>query len=220
MKIVSTPNTVAEEAFKLGKFRRFQLQYSQAKKYYEKAVSLAPENSIYLNNFGTFLLDLGQYKKAILIFEKALSIDKKTLGENHPDIAINLINLGLTYEFLHAYDKAMEFFQKASSIPAVHNSFYLWKKEKTYWKGLDYRLRQYEATYYHHYIEWLKYAQELGYVSVDIALPLLYAKYQSSRRLGQIFNVHSRTILRHLKRLNVPIRSRGGYNGKNKTKNI
>ena len=42
----------------------------------------------------------GNNEKALEYYEKALAIDKKTHGEEHPDVATSLNNIGLVYKLL------------------------------------------------------------------------------------------------------------------------
>ncbi|MBW1615469.1 MAG: tetratricopeptide repeat protein [Deltaproteobacteria bacterium] len=79
-----------------------------------------------LNNIGEALRESGEYKKgieslekykkAISYYEKALNIYKKVYGEEHPDIATNLNNIGAVLEALGEYEKAIEFLEKALNI--------------------------------------------------------------------------------------------------------
>jgi tetratricopeptide (TPR) repeat protein len=45
----------AEDAFELANLKELKIEYHEAKKYYEEAVRLDPENSVYLNDLGVIL---------------------------------------------------------------------------------------------------------------------------------------------------------------------
>ncbi len=51
-----------------------------------------------------------------LSFNKALEIYKDVLRENHPDTADSYNNIGVVYDYLGEYDKALEYFNKALKI--------------------------------------------------------------------------------------------------------
>lgn len=52
------------------------------------------ELAMTLNNLGLVYAKLGQYQKAIVLYQKALSIKQQFFGDLHPDIALFLFNLG------------------------------------------------------------------------------------------------------------------------------
>ena len=47
------------------------------------------------------------------LYQLALDSDLKTYGEDHPDVAIDRNNLGMAYNSLGQYDKAIDYFQLA-----------------------------------------------------------------------------------------------------------
>ena len=83
----------------------------------EEAISQKDENiSGLLNNLGFTYSDLGDAKKAIEYFEKALDIFTKVYGEVHPYVAITNNNLGEAYRALGDAKKAVEYSEKALEI--------------------------------------------------------------------------------------------------------
>ena len=55
----------------------------------------------------------------------ALDIDSKLFGEDHPNIAVEYNNIGIAYDYMGEYDKAIDFCQKALNIflkflPEIH----------------------------------------------------------------------------------------------------
>ena len=60
-----------------------------------------------------------RYIEVLEYFEKALAIRKKTLGEEHTDVAESHNNLGVVYSHLAEYNKAEEHYEKA---------LFIWKK--------------------------------------------------------------------------------------------
>ncbi len=44
------------------------------------------------------------------------SFDKKVYGDQHPNVATDLVNIGSAWYHLEKYDKALEYFEKALPI--------------------------------------------------------------------------------------------------------
>ncbi len=134
-----------------------QLRYSDALIHHRKALSLQPQNPLYLNNFGSFLLTMafydeainvlnkalsivknqrdledktgfilnilglawrnkGEYDKAISYYEKALAIQIKFFGEEHPSVAVQNINLGAAWHSKGEFEKAVSYYEIALTI--------------------------------------------------------------------------------------------------------
>ena len=141
----------AEDSFELGSLSRLTFEYETARKYYEQSVTLAPHNSLYLNELGTLLHELGDYRNAIPFLEKALKIDRNAYGENLPDVAIHLNNLGAAWKSLGRYNKAIDYFEKALAIDRstfgerhprigarLNNLGATWRSLSKYKKAVDY----------------------------------------------------------------------------------
>jgi tetratricopeptide (TPR) repeat protein len=114
--IAEKKKAAASDAFELGSLKELQLDYQSAKKYYEQAAQIEPENPEYLNDFGRILVELGEHKNAIKNFEKALAIDLKVYGDQHPKVAIRYNNLGAAWYSLGEYQKAIDYYEKALAI--------------------------------------------------------------------------------------------------------
>jgi tetratricopeptide (TPR) repeat protein len=105
----------AEASYQLGLLARDRVDYETAWEVLSRAVELAPDNSLYLNEVGLMAQTLGRYDSAIKFFEKALAIDLETHGPEHPDVATCWNNLGLTWLGKGKVDKAIEYYKKALS---------------------------------------------------------------------------------------------------------
>ena len=57
--------------------------------------------------------EVGEYTKALPLYEKALKIDQNVLGEEHPDTATSYNNLAGLYESMGEYTKALPLYEKA-----------------------------------------------------------------------------------------------------------
>jgi tetratricopeptide (TPR) repeat protein len=73
----------AKTAYNLGNVYFVELDFSKALEAYLDAVRLAPDNSTYLNEVGKSFHTLAQYDKAIEYLEKALSLFRVKLGNDH-----------------------------------------------------------------------------------------------------------------------------------------
>src|SRR4030043_457726 len=73
------------------------------------------EEGRFLNNIGIYCYETNGYSKALVNFEKALSIMRETHG-NQTDLSACLNNIGLIFRELGDYDKAALFFEEALRI--------------------------------------------------------------------------------------------------------
>ena len=69
-----------------------------------------------LNQQAVQLYQAGQYQKALPLVQRALEINEKALGPEHPDLAVSLNNLAGLYQAMGAYDKALPLYQRALAI--------------------------------------------------------------------------------------------------------
>ena len=98
--------------------------YQQAKKYYERALSiklnkLGPDHvgvaSLY-HNMGNLHKDLGEHQQAKEYYELALSIKLNKLGPDHVDVASTYHNMGDLHKDLGEHQQAKEYYERALSI--------------------------------------------------------------------------------------------------------
>lgn len=87
----------AAEAFALAQIKVLQLNYPEAKNYYQQAVQLDPENALYLNASGVHLYTMGEYSQAEPLYKRSLAIWENALGKSHPNVATSLNNLAELY---------------------------------------------------------------------------------------------------------------------------
>ena len=74
------------------------------------------EQAWLLNNSGALFHQLGDYHRQLEFCQKALTIRKKVLPPDHPDLANSYNNVGLAWGNLRDYHKELEFLQKALGI--------------------------------------------------------------------------------------------------------
>ena len=91
-------------------------EYEDAQKYSDKALDLGKkfnDQAIItraLNLQGLLCAALGDAKKAVGYYEEALKIDKKVYGDEHPDVATDLNNLGSAWKALGDAKKAVGYY--------------------------------------------------------------------------------------------------------------
>ncbi|XP_046855153.1 nephrocystin-3-like [Xenia sp. Carnegie-2017] len=81
-----------------------------------KSEELRFNKAWYFTELGNLYDYMGKYDKAKSYHEKALEIEKQSLGPCHVNVAGSLNNLGLVYSKIGNYDKAIEFYEKALEI--------------------------------------------------------------------------------------------------------
>ena len=109
--------------FAAGSFLKdFACNYDLALKYYNRALHIAEKNNDSIdvatsyNNIGSVYYQKGDYDKALEYLNKALTIQKAKLGEEHTDVATSYNNIGSLYSKKGNYDKALEYLNKALTI--------------------------------------------------------------------------------------------------------
>lgn len=95
----------------------FETNYSEAIKYYNKALSIAEEIDLYFeianinNNLGVISNEIGNYKTAYIHFVEALN--NYDLAEKQDKKVGAFNNIGLVYLHLKNHEKALSYFDKA-----------------------------------------------------------------------------------------------------------
>jgi tetratricopeptide (TPR) repeat protein len=83
----------------------------------QKIYEYSPVNSMESSNIATLYYDLAQrYIKTATLYERALDIRMRQLGEEHPDTAISFNNLGSWHSDLLQYSEAEIFYKRALDI--------------------------------------------------------------------------------------------------------
>ena len=84
---------------------------------YEKSGDFqSKEYSTLINNLAGLYLDQNNYSKAEPLYLQSIAIDKKILGENHPDYSTSLNNLALLYVEKGEYQKAEPLYLQSLAI--------------------------------------------------------------------------------------------------------
>ena len=69
-----------------------------------------------LNNLAALYRDTGRYAEAEPLYQRAIAIDEKALGPDHPGLATDLNNLAALYQATGRYAEAEPLFQRAIAI--------------------------------------------------------------------------------------------------------
>ena len=107
---------VASDFYELGKIKKLKLEYYEALRYFELAVQVAPDNSLYCNAAGDLCWELGYLDKGLKYHEKSLELDTKDFGEESEDVATDYNELGLIWNEKGNWDKAIEHYEKSLKI--------------------------------------------------------------------------------------------------------
>jgi tetratricopeptide (TPR) repeat protein len=83
------------------------ITYAEVIKYYNKALTIKPNDTIVLDNKGIVLIKLGNYTQAIQYFDKVLSIDPNNVGGLY-NKAVALNKLGKSTEAKVFQEKAQQ----------------------------------------------------------------------------------------------------------------
>jgi tetratricopeptide (TPR) repeat protein len=84
---------------------------------YAEKLSMEPEaTGRLLNESGLYLQTLGRFVEARSVIEKALKIDEKVYGPDHPTVAIRVNNLGGVLQALGELQEARIYFERAIKI--------------------------------------------------------------------------------------------------------
>ncbi|CAF1555162.1 unnamed protein product, partial [Adineta steineri] len=113
---------------RLGKLLIKTGHFDKAEELYKALLEQASNESNkahYCNQLGLIKNEQGVYEQAIEYYEKVLEIEKRTLHENYPSLAISYNNIGAAYQNMGKYSKALSFYEKAlgmyeKTLPSNH----------------------------------------------------------------------------------------------------
>jgi len=87
-----------------------------ALQYCEQLEPLAGNDSLILNNMALVYLENAKYKEAEPLMRRALEIDEKSLGTEHPKVAIRMNNLALLLKETNRLGEAEPLMRRALAI--------------------------------------------------------------------------------------------------------
>ena len=104
---------MTENIFKTAVLHHSKGNFSKAKEIYESLLKTSPNNLAVLQNYGTLLSQIKEYKKAEDVFEKCLKIK--------PDDHLLLYNYGKCFHDQKIFEKAIKFYKQSFSIEPKKN---------------------------------------------------------------------------------------------------
>jgi tetratricopeptide (TPR) repeat protein len=114
---LSTPKgNVLTHYVQLATAEYWQGHYPVAESALRKVLTAYRDDPIVLNNLAVVLDAQAQYSEAEPLHRRALAIDEKTLGPDHPDVARDLNNLALLYKIQGKYGEAEPLYKRALTI--------------------------------------------------------------------------------------------------------
>ena len=114
--IASTGGDVLRRYVPLARAEYEQGHYPAAESALRKVLAVHNDDPIVLNNLGLALKAQAEYGEAEPLYQRALDINQKALGPEHPDVARDLNNLALLYDDQGKYAKAEPLYQRALKI--------------------------------------------------------------------------------------------------------
>jgi tetratricopeptide (TPR) repeat protein len=115
-KVEEDRKAICDATFFLGKSLYEQGKYRESAQVYGKRLVLTPDDGTVINDLALDLSELGDYGAAEPLFHRALDIDQKALGPDHPNVATDLDNLGLLLTKAGHYREAEPLVQRAVDI--------------------------------------------------------------------------------------------------------
>jgi tetratricopeptide (TPR) repeat protein len=115
-KLATDQKAVADAAFFLGQSRGAQGKFRDSAAAFQRCLQLRPDDSAVLNYLGISLTDAGDYNRAEFPLRRALVINEKMLGPNHPLVARALSNLGELLQKKGDFPAAEQMLRRALAI--------------------------------------------------------------------------------------------------------
>jgi tetratricopeptide (TPR) repeat protein len=105
-----------EVAFSLAQSLYGQGRYREAAEKFQEASALRNDDAIIINYLGMALLEAGLYTEAEPLLTRALAINEKALGADHPDTVRSLSNLASLYYSQGKFAEAEPLYKRALAI--------------------------------------------------------------------------------------------------------
>ncbi len=102
--------------FDLANVAMMKKDAEQAYIHLQKAASLDPTNSTFLNSAAFMAMSNGELDVAMDYLDDALPLDVERYGESHPAVASVLSNMGTVWSKKGDHKKAVEFYEQALAI--------------------------------------------------------------------------------------------------------
>jgi tetratricopeptide (TPR) repeat protein len=113
-----------EARLRVGKLLSELARYSEAKPHLEASMVLAvneKDQVLVINSLALLHFNLAEWVETELLYRKALAIDEKRYGSEHPDVARDLSNLGTLFIVANRLTEAEPLLRRALVIDEKHN---------------------------------------------------------------------------------------------------
>ncbi|EIJ41362.1 putative ATP-binding protein involved in virulence [Beggiatoa alba B18LD] len=120
LRLASEKAEAGEHALNTANYQQAVDNFLEASELFKGIKGQEQNYASCLVNTANVLNNLGNYTKAETLLNKAIPIQKKILGSEHPDMATSLGNLANIYQAQGDYAKAIEFNEKALAIEEKH----------------------------------------------------------------------------------------------------
>ncbi|MBL7561221.1 hypothetical protein JAO71_15590 [Olleya sp. YSTF-M6] len=126
-------DSIASVTFDLASDQYAKGNFGKAKKLYEKANKIEPNNTIILNALGDISADLKNLNECIMYFEKSLKVDSLNTS--------TYMNFGTAYNKLLKFDKSIEILKKGLDFENVQErkGYFYYNLANSYYKKEDYK---------------------------------------------------------------------------------
>jgi tetratricopeptide (TPR) repeat protein len=114
--LAADQTAVADAACFLGQSRYQEGRYRDSAAAYQRCVQLRPDDGAELSGLALSLTDAGDYAGAEPLFRRALAIEEKAPGPDHPHVARCLNNLALLLKYKGDYAGAEPLYRRALAI--------------------------------------------------------------------------------------------------------
>jgi len=115
-KLAADQKAVADAAFFLASSLYEEGKYREASTALQRCLQLRPDDPVILNDLAVSLALAGDYAAAEPLSRRALAIDEKVLGPDHPEVATALGNLASLLQDKGDYAGAEPLFRRALAI--------------------------------------------------------------------------------------------------------
>jgi tetratricopeptide (TPR) repeat protein len=104
--------------YDLANIAMMKKQDEEAYTHLQNAAEFDPSNSTFLNSASYMAMHLGHLDVALDYLDKAMVIDVKKYGDNHPNVASIFNNMGSVWSKKGDHKKAVDYYDKAYAIIA------------------------------------------------------------------------------------------------------
>ncbi|AUC75699.1 tetratricopeptide repeat protein [Olleya sp. Bg11-27] len=127
-------DSIASVTFDLASDQYVKGNFEKAKKLYQKANKIEPNNNIILNALGIISADLKNLNECIMYFEKSLKIDSTNTS--------TYMNFGTAYNKLLKFDKSIEVLKKGLNFEDIQErkGYFYYNLANSYYKKEDYKV--------------------------------------------------------------------------------